>query len=261
MGSRNTRYVTVKGRLQDAQRELTRLLSAADAGTLPEPSATTIAEYLRTWLDGQHGLSAKTAERYRELVERQIIPYLGSVQLQKLRPKQIEDWHTTLLKPDEKGRALSARTIGHAHASLHRALARAMSSEIISRNVAGAISPPKVETQDIEILTAEQIAFVLDKLQGHQLYPIAALALATGARRGELLAIQLGDLDLEGASLRIERSLEETATSLRFKPPKTQHGRRTISLPAHAVAVLRSHWRQQLEYRIALGLGKPEPTH
>ena len=45
-----------------------------------------------------------------------------------------------------------------------------------------------------------------------------------------------------------------------FKPPKTQHGRRTISLPAHAVGVLRSHWRQQLEYRMALGLGKPEPT-
>jgi len=90
-------------------------------------------------------------------------------------------------------------------------------------------------------------------LQGHQLYPIAAVPSQPGARRGELLAIQLGDLDFDGASLRIERSLEETAAGLRFKPPKTQHGRRTISLPAHTIAVLRSHWRQQLEYRMAAG--------
>jgi integrase len=258
-GQRQTRYITVKGRLQDAQRELTRLLSAADAGTLPEPSSTTVAEYLRAWLDGQHGLGAKTAERYRELAARQIVPHLGAVQLQRLRPKHVEDWHATLQKADEKGRALSARTIGHAHRVLHRALSRAMSAEVVSRNVASAISPPRVEPREVEILSAEQIALVLDRLQGHTLYPIAALALATGMRRGELLALQLGDLDLDGAMLRVERSLEETAAGLRFKPPKTKHARRSISLPAHAVAMLRVHWRQQLEYRMALGLGKPEP--
>jgi integrase len=74
------------------------------------------------------------------------------------------------------------------------------------------------------------------------------------------LAVQIGDLDLDAATLRVERSLEETAAGLRLKPPKTKHGRRTISLPAHAVAVLRAHWRQQLEHRMALGLGKPEPA-
>jgi hypothetical protein len=62
-GRRKRHTVTFKGTRQDAQRELTRLLGAADAGTLPEPSKTTVAEYLREWLDGTHGLSPKTAER------------------------------------------------------------------------------------------------------------------------------------------------------------------------------------------------------
>src|SRR3979490_527838 len=75
-GRRKTRYVTIKGKRQDAERELTRLLNAADAGTLPEPSKVTIAEYLRGWLDGAHGLSLKTVERYRGLAEQQIIPHL-----------------------------------------------------------------------------------------------------------------------------------------------------------------------------------------
>src|SRR5262245_53592934 len=89
---RFTRYVT-KGTRQDAQKELTRLLGAADAGTLPDPSNTTVAEYLRSWLDGARGQSPKTLERYRELTERQIIPHLGTVKLQTLRPEHVETWH------------------------------------------------------------------------------------------------------------------------------------------------------------------------
>jgi integrase len=67
-------------------------------------------------------------------------------------------------------------------------------------------------------------------------------------------------VDLEAATLRVERAVEETkAHGLRFKAPKTKHGRRTLSLPPSAVAVLRAHRRRQLETRIALGLGRPEP--
>jgi integrase len=125
--------------------------------------------------------------------------------------------------------------------------------------VASAIRPPKVEEEEIEILDAEQVAWVLRKLDGYPLYAISALALATGMRRGELLALRLCDVDFNAGSVRVERSLEETATGLRFKAPKSKHGPRTISLSASAVAVLRVHWRQQLELRMALGLGKPDP--
>ena len=81
-------------------------------------------------------------------------------------------------------------------------------------------------------------------------------ALGSGLRRGELLGLQWGDVDLEGASLRVERSVEETKAGLRFKPPKSRHGRRTVSLPGSVVDVLRAHRRQQLELRVALGLGR-----
>lgn len=239
-GIRRTRYVTVRGRRQDAERELTGLLAQADAGTLVEPRKTTIAQYVRSWLDGVNDLTPKTLERYRELTEHQIVPTLGGIALQKLRPVHIREWHAVILKAGGKhGRPLSARTVGHAHRVLHRALQRAVENETLSRNVATSISPPKVEEREVEILEAGQVATVLHQLHGHELYPIAALALATGMRRGELLGLQLGDLDLNGVSLRVERSLEETAGGLRFKAPKTKHGRRTISLPPSAVSDLR----------------------
>ena len=58
--------------------------------------------------------------------------------------------------------------------------------------------------------------------------PIVVLALATGMRRGELLGLQWGDIDLDAATLRVERSLEETSAGLRLKSPKTKSGRRNI---------------------------------
>jgi integrase len=95
-GARRTRYVTVRGTKREAQAELTRRLAEIDAGISIDPSRVTVAEHLRDWLGTSEGLSPKTLERYRQLAERQIIPHLGAVMLQKLRAKQITSWHTAL---------------------------------------------------------------------------------------------------------------------------------------------------------------------
>ena len=108
-------------------------------------------------------------------------------------------------------------------------------------------SPPKVEEDEIEILSAKQMADVLTKLDGHVLYPIVSLALATGMRRGELLGLQWGDIDLDAATLRVERSLEETNAGLELKSPKTKSGRRNITLPAEAIAMLRAYKIEQMQ--------------
>jgi integrase len=260
-GRRRTRFVTVRGTKKDAQRELTRLLAEVDAGTSIAPSAITLAECLRAWLSNPDGLSPKTLERYRQLAEHQIIPQLGAIALQKLRPANVQEWHITLkLSGGKDGRPLSARTVGHAHRVLHRALARAVRSEVISRNVASVIRPPRVNVPEITILTAAPIGELLDRLfsddtRRHTLYPIAAVALGTGLRRGELCGLSWGSVDLDVATLRVERSLEETAAGLRFKEPKTRHGLRLITLPPNVVETLRTHRQRQLELRLALGVG------
>jgi integrase len=213
---------------------------------------------LRNWLDGATHLTPKTLERYRELAEQQIIPHLGTVLLQRLRPAQIQRWHGVLRQQGgEGGRALSARTVGHAHRVLHAALARAANAEIVGRNVAAVVHPPRVEPGEIQILAPPQMAEVLARLQEHVLAPLVVLALGTGMRRGEVCGLRWGDVDLDGALLRVERSLEETKAGLRLKPPKSRHGRRTIALPAAAAEALRAHRRRQAEQRLALGLGRP----
>ena len=253
-------YASFRGTKRDAEIELAKLVAAADAGTLAEPSKTTVGAYLLAWMDGPHGLAGKTAERYRQLIEAQIIPHLGAIVLQKLKPAHIADWHDKLIRGGGKdGRTLSARTVGHAHRVLHRALARAAAIELLSRNVASVVKPPKVDETEIESLKADEISDVLTALRDHRLEPIVVLALSSGARRGEMLALNWENVDLDAGTIKIERSLEQTKAGLRFKAPKTKNGRRVVSLPPIAVDALRAHRRRRLELRMALGQGKPEP--
>jgi integrase len=113
------------------------------------------------------------------------------------------------------------------------------------------------EAKEMVILTAGQQQTVLDGLRGKPLYPLVVTALYSGMRRGELLALRWGNVDLDAKVIRVRESLEETeAHGRRFKAPKTKAGRRDITLPDIIVATLRDHRRQLLEHRIALGLGK-----
>ena len=254
-GSRSTRYATVYGTATDAKRELTRLLSKADDNTLPEPSTATVAGYVTAWLDGATGQSGTTLERYRQLAANQIVPGLGHHRLQKLRAEHVRSWHKTLLGK------VSARTVGHAHRLLRLVLADAIKAGALTVNVCDTFRPPRVETDEIEILDKGQVEAVRAALGGSSLAPIVELALATGMRRGEILGLQWQDVDLDAGTLRVERSVEETSSGgIRTKSPKTKRGRRNVSLHPEVVVMLRAHKVKVMELRVAVGMGKLENT-
>jgi integrase len=256
-GRRITRYASFRGTKRDAEVQLAKLVTAAANGEQVDPSKLTVNEFLdrweRDWCAGN--VSPKTAERYGELLRLHVRPTLGAMKLQKLRPVHLSELYGSLQR-DVK---LAARTIGHVHRALHRALGHATNWDVVTQNIAARVSPPRVGHQEIEILTPAQVKDILATARNRAIYPIATLALATGMRRGELLALRWQDVDLDQAKITVARSLEQTKAGLRFKEPKTTHGRRTISLPATAVTELRAHWRVQQTQRLALGAGKSPP--
>jgi integrase-like protein len=146
-GERRTRYITIKGKRQDAERELTRVLNEVDRGTLVDPNKISLGDYLASWLDGKD-LTPRSREQYLDIIERQINPVLGKIELQKLKPLDVKQWLSGLRARD--GRKLHARTLRHSYRVLHGALAEAVKLDLISRNVAAAVSPPKVEAAEVE---------------------------------------------------------------------------------------------------------------
>src|SRR5262245_46050685 len=210
---RRIRLVTVKGNKRDAEAELARLLAEQASGAGVDPSKITVSDFLKRWQDDHVAVnvSAKTGERYRQLIRNQIVPHIGAVQLQRLRPHHLTHLYGTLGKT-----GLAALTIGHAHRLLHTALGHAGTWGLAQGNVAALVKPPKPHDREITILTDEQSRKLLSRVKGRTLYPILMLALATGMRRGELLALRLRDFNSERGTVRIERSLEQTKAGLRF---------------------------------------------
>jgi len=257
-GDRRIHYATVKGKRADAEAELARLLNDAHRGTLIDTSRVTVSSYLHSWLDGKLDITGVTRERYTEIIDNRIVPALGHIELQRLRPKHVQDWLSILSKSGGRryGQGLSPRTVRHCYRVLWGALKQAVRLELLSRNVADAATPPRLKDDEVEILTPDQIRAVRDALRGHRLGPIASLGLASGCRLGELLALRWGDID--GTTLTVERSLEHTKAGLQFKSPKTKHGRRKISLPPSALAELAVHRGDLLRHPEALLFSNPD---
>lgn len=259
-GKRLTRYHSFKGTKRGAAAELVRLMAGVNSGDYVDPSKLTLGDFLDCWERdwAATNVSPKTLERYKELTRCHARPHLGAMKLRKLKPVNFAELYAKLLcegrSPDV---GLSARTVGHVHRVLHRALGHAVQWSLLTASPIAGIDPPKVESTEIEILTEDQVRTVIAKLRGHALYPMVVTGLATGMRRGELLALRWKDVDLDGGKVRVEQSLEQTKTAgLRFKSPKTKHGCRAIALPASVVSELRAHRKAQLELRLRAGLGR-----
>ena len=177
-------------------------------GSYVEPSKATVTAFLRARVDqweAAGNITARTSQRYRQLVENQIVPHLGDKALQKLQPLDIEAWHTTLRNGGRvRGKGgLAARTIGHAHRVLGKALRDAARNGMVSRSVASEQSGPKVD--DNEMAIVQDVTALVDKLRDWRLGTVAMVSLFTGARLGEVLALRWNHVDLDKQVLRSGR--------------------------------------------------------
>jgi len=254
-GRRRQKWYTVRGNKKAAEAELTRLLHELNTGSYVEPSRSTLAEYLERWLESvKVKVAGKTFERYDDIVRRHLIPGIGSVKLCQLQPLQIQQYYSNELL---KGRAdgsggLSAQTVLHHHRVLRSALGRAVKWQLLVRNPAEAVEPPKPQRKEMRALNEAETAWLLHAAMGTRLYVPLALAVTTGMRRGEFLPLQWSDLDLGNRVAFLRRSVEQTKQGVRFKSPKSKKGR-TIALLPLAVEILKEHRRHQLNLRRVLG--------
>jgi integrase len=256
-GKRKRKWHSFKGTKRAAQVECARLVASVGQGSYVERSKVTVAEFVRArvnqW-EAAGGITARTSQRYHLLLKKQIAPHLGTRPLQKLTRLEIESWHTILRKG-----GLAASTIGHAHRLLSKALNDAESDGLVIKNVCKIQRAPKVAEREITII--RNVPPFLAKLpRGSRLYVLAIVALFTGMRLGEILALSEQRVDLDAGVIKVRETLEETtAHGIRSKETKTKAGRRNITLPSIVIETMREHRRDLLEMRMRLGLGKLNP--
>jgi integrase len=223
---------------EECRKALTEAMANADRGLTFDAGALTVGKYLVGWLkDIQGTVRQSTFERYASIVTNHITPGLGSIKLARLNPNVVRQLYR------DKSKNLSPRSVNYIHVTLHKALRAAVTDGLIPRNVCDAVKAPQPHRPEITPFTPEQVRALLTGASGERYEALFVLAIHTGMRRGELLALRWSDTDLDAGKLHVRRSLSPKGV---FSPPKNGKAR-TVRLTPTAVHALREHHKRQLE--------------
>ena len=258
-GTPKQQWISIKGTKKDAERRLSDLLHQIDTGTFMKPGKTTLGEFLERWLKDYvwPNLAPRTAEGYEHIIRRHLIPALGNIPLMQLKPEHLQHYYSDKLSStryDGKG-VLSSRTVKHHHVTLHTALESAVKWGLLSRNPADAVSSPRYQNPEWHTLSEDDINTLLEAAQETPYYALFYLAIYTGMRRSELLALRWSDIDLLLCQLYVTRTLHQLGNGeILYRAPKTAKGRRKIALSPSAASVLKERREEQELQRAMLGI-------
>jgi integrase len=255
-GRRRRRWYSFHGTRRQAEVERAKLVTEAQGGAAVDPSREPLSGYLIRWLEDVRGrVAPRTYERYAELCRNNIEPLLGSVTLTKLQPAQISTAYARALaagRRDGSG-GLSARTVTHMHRILRGALQQAVRWQLLARNPADAVRPPKVERKQMQTLDADETVQLIEAARGTSLFMPILLGVLCGLRRGEITAVRWRSIDLDRGQLSVTASTEQTNSGIRDKETKSGKAR-TVALPSLIVDELRRHRVAQAERLLQVGV-------
>ena len=246
-GSRKSLYAKTRPevlkRLQEFQRDLDRGI------TTPKDGRQTFGEYIDTWLATKKPeLEFSSWTRLEQFFRLHVKPTLGRTPLQKLTAQQLNNLYAKKL---EEGQA--ANSVRHLHAAIHGALEDAMRLDLVARNVADLVKPPKAPHIEMEVYDPDQAMQLLEAAKGDRLEAMYVLMLTSACRLGELLGLTWDALDLERGEMQITTTLKDVASHLSFGRPKTPNSRRSIPLTPVAIASLKRHHAAQMAEKLAHG--------
>ena len=273
-GRYKQKWETCRGSKKDAEKRLAELILLFEKGININPEKITYGEYLDKWLQdyGRSNLSLRTFSDYASLIENHLKPWLGHIPLIKLHPTHLREMYSELLRSGRKDnkknkdRSLSSTTVLHIHRIISETLKHAVEWELVPRNVAEVVKPPKREEKEKPVMHQEDISVLLNSMKDTYLYLPTYLAIATGMRLGEVLGLRWTDVDLRAAVVRVSQSLgvkrkdisvkelpARGRNEIYAKPPKTRGSRRTIDIPVSLVEELKRQQLQQKKDRLSWG--------
>ena len=213
----------------------------------------TFGEWLDFWYQNysKPKLRSTTQMGYENAIYKHIIPELGKIPLSELSTNDIQQFYAKLKKEGRLilyGAGVSDRTVWSCHTRIRTALDRAVQDGRIRINPASDCKLPPQNIKEMQILTREEMQRFLIQAKEEGYFELFLLELATGLRRGEVLALQWDDLNFDTGELRIKRQVYRANGELVVSAPKTKAALRTIVLPPSLLDVLREY-RQQVDSR------------
>ena len=241
-GKRKRLFIGSYERKKDADQAERSALMKRDHGVDLQPAKTTVAALFEHFYGAMRPhWSDKTFERYEEITRLHILPHHGSVLITKLKSIAIDEFYATLYA------TLAAQTVKHIDTHYRACFAWAEEKELLARSPFRSVKRPEPRPKQQRYLTADEADRILDVVAGTRWHPVLAVALATGARRGELCALKWNAVDFEGRTMTIQASLSDANNTLTLKGTKTDRARRFAlsDLALDALSARRAEMRTQ----------------
>jgi integrase len=239
---------------KECQAALIKVLDQINERTYARPTRLTVAKYIEDWLGGCD-VRPTTLARYRSIVAVHLVPGLGHLKLVDLTPADLKRLYAAL-----RDRGLSVKTVRHVHSVIHKALSDACDLDLLSRNVADRVRPPKARTAkelgaDLACWSPAQLRAFLAHVRGDRLYAAWRLAAQSGMRRGELVGLRWQDVDLDAGTVRVAATRVMVSYTVQVSDPKTEKGRRTFAVDPDTAAALKAWRLTQTQERLRVGPG------
>lgn len=235
---------------KEVQDKLNLALYEQKQGMLATGPQRTLKVHLEQWVEQVVKLTKRpnTYSDYHSVVKCHLIPALGHIKLQKLTIGHLQAFYA------EKRKTLKPKTLALINTALSGALEDALKQGFVARNVAKLVDLPGVERYEGEVLTVEQAKKLLAAAHGSRLEALLLVAVTTGMRRGELVALRWSDVDLEKGTLQIRHTLSRiSGMGFVEGEPKSKAGRRRIMLSSVVIKALEEHRMRQAEARATMG--------
>ena len=228
----------VRGGKRDAERALNQLVTDVSSGRASASTAT-VADLLERWLDNVGStLSPRTLQGYRRVVDQRLVPALGPTKLNKLNAAHLDRLYRSL-----SAEGLAPASVRAVHAVMSSALNQAVRWGWLGENVADRATPPPTRRPQLDPPDPATVIALIEAAKRSR-YPdlglFLHLAAATGARRGELIALRWSSIDLPNLQVLIDRSVIQVGRQLIEKDTKTHQARRLAIDPGTA-SLLHEH--------------------
>jgi len=239
------------GTRRQAESALSELVAEVERGQVTTNHGGSVGDLLACWLaDIQPTRSLWTMREHRRSIERNILPVIGSLPLDRVTARHLDDLYRSML-----ARGLSPSSVRRHHAILSAALRRAVKWDWLASNPAERASPPGAACRAPTAPSTEAVQRLVAAAQDEDPVLVAAVVLAaiTGARRGELCALHWSDVDWKGATLTVARSLTVIRRIATEEPTKT-HQRRGIAIDGTLGAFIAERQAQQQAFAETVGV-------
>jgi len=222
-------------------------------------------EWLDTWLTQYkvNSLTPSSYESYRVFIKQHIKPALGHIPIDEITADQIQgllnEKQKVGARKDGREGPLSSSSVMKIKIVINASLKQAVKNRLIPFNPTEAVTPPKMKRQEIRVLTPAEQDRLIDAVKGHRLEALFNLALATGMRKGELLALTWDCVDFENRSISISKSAnrvrdqETMKTVIEVGGPKSKTSFRNIVMLPAVVPILEKHQMLQEREKKAAG--------